>query len=288
MVVFIFLALRRAGNKIGDLTVLAMPPYVLERDRRDAAPDTGVDTLAKRPLKALFFDVDDTLYSSTDFAANARRQAAQAMIRTGLKVDEETLLAELDEVIKEFGSNDDKHFDKLLRRMPEETFPSGSRMFIVAAGIIAYHQCKFRSFSPYEDALEVMKRLHEKGLPMGIISAGVPVKQVEKIIRLNLLPLIRFEHIFITESVGIAKTNPKIYMRACRSVGAKPQECGYVGDNPQVDIDVPHRIGMRTFFSRRGGKYENLPGIVEPDHVVHNFWDLLDIIENQYEIIPNA
>ena len=244
--------------------------------------------MAKKPLKALFFDIDDTLYSSTEFAANARRQAAQAMIRTGLKVDEETLIHELDEIIAEFGSNDDRHFDKLLRRMPREAVPAGAHNFIVGAGIIAYHQCKFRSFSPYEDALEVMKRLHEKKLILGIISAGILMKQVEKILRLNLLPLIDCNHIFITESVGIAKTNPKIYMYACRSVGAVPQECGYVGDNPAVDIDVPHRIGMRTFFSRRGGKYENTPGAAEPDHVIHNFWDLLEIIEKQYEIVPHA
>ncbi len=244
--------------------------------------------MAKKPLKALFFDVDDTLYSSTDFAANARRLAAQAMIRTGLKVDEETILRELEEIIIEFGSNDDRHFDKLLRRMPKEAFHPAAKLFIIGAGIIAYHQCKFRSFSPYEDALEVMKRLHEKKLTLGIITAGVAMKQVEKILRLNLQPLVDFNHIFITESVGIAKTNPKIYMLACRSVGAKPEECGYVGDKPSVDIDVPHRIGMRTFFSRRGTKYQNAPGVAEPDHVIQNFWDLMDILDTQYEIVPRG
>ncbi|MDR0363348.1 MAG: HAD-IA family hydrolase [Planctomycetota bacterium] len=244
--------------------------------------------MSKKPLKALFFDIDDTLYSSTDFAANARRQAAQAMIKSGLKIDEESLLEELDEVIREFGSNDEKHFDKLLRRMPDGAYPEGSRLFVIMAGVIAYHQCKFRSFSPFEDALEVLKRLHDKGLALGIISAGVPVKQVEKIIRLNLLPMIDYNHIFITESVGIAKTNPKIYMRACRSLGADPAECGYVGDNPLVDVDIPRRIGMRTFFSRRGGKYVNLPGKTRPDHVIHNFWDLWDIVEREYEIKHHA
>ncbi len=244
--------------------------------------------MAKKILKALFFDIDDTLYSSTEFAANARRQAAQAMIRTGLRVDEATLIQELEEVISEFGSNDDKHFDKLIQRLPKEACPPGSRMFIVGAGIIAYHQCKFRSFSAFEDALEVLRQLHEKGLALGIISAGVPVKQVEKILRLGLLQFFKYDHIFITEAVGIAKTNPKIYVQACRAVGASPQECGYVGDNPLVDIDVPHRIGMKTFFSRRGGKYENVPGSVQPDHVIHNFWDLLDCLETNYEIGAHA
>ncbi len=244
--------------------------------------------MAKKPLKGLFFDIDDTLYSSTEFAANARRQAAQAMIRTGLKVDEETIIEELEEIISEFGSNDDRHFDKLIRRMPREACPENARVYIIGAGIIAYHQCKFRSFFPFEDATEVLRRLQEKKLTMGLITAGVAVKQVEKILRLGLLQFFKYEHIFVTESVGIAKTNPKIYMLACRSIGAKPEECGYVGDKASVDIDIPHRIGMKTFFSRRGGKYENIPGSVQPDHVIHNFWDLLDVLESNYEIVPHA
>lgn len=244
--------------------------------------------MAKRSLKALFFDIDDTLYSSTDFANKARQQAIQAMVKTGLKIDEASLMEELLEVIREFGSNDEGHFDKLLRRLPPETIPDGARQFIVMAGVIAYHQCKFRDFEPYADALEVMRRLHERGLVLGVISAGVPAKQVEKILRLNLLPLLDCNRIFITESVGIAKTNSKIYARACRSVGASPTDCGYVGDNPVVDIDIPHRIGMRTFFSRRGGKYETVVGDVEADHVIHNFWDLMDVIDREYEIVPHA
>ena len=244
--------------------------------------------MAKRPLKALFFDIDDTLYSSTDFANKARHQAVQAMVKTGLRIDEESLMGELLEVIREFGSNDDGHFDKLLQRLPPAAIPDGARQFVIMAGVIAYHQCKFRSFEPYADVLEVMRRLHERGLTLGVISAGVPRKQVEKILRLNLLPLFDCNRIFITEAVGIAKTNSKIYVNACRSADAIPSECGYVGDHPLIDIDIPHRIGMRTFFSRRGGKYETLVGDVEADHVIHNFWDLLDAIDREYEIVPHA
>jgi putative hydrolase of the HAD superfamily len=244
--------------------------------------------VAKKKLRALFFDVDDTIYSSTDFAAAARRQAMQAMIRAGLRIDEQTLLEELDEVIAEFGSNDNRHFDKLLRRFPPEAIPPGGSLFIVGAGVIAYHQCKNNSFTPYEDALEVMRRLRDKGLRLGIVSAGIAMKQAEKILRLGLLPMIRPEHVFITEEVGIAKSNTKIYAMACRAIGVPPRECGYVGDNPAVDIDVPSRIGMHTFVSRRGGKYDNAPGSADPEHVIHNFWDLLDILEKEYEIIGHV
>ena len=244
--------------------------------------------MAKKALKALFFDIDDTIFSSTGFAATARQQAIQAMIKAGLKMDEKSLSNELDEIISEFGSNYDKHFDRLIQRLPSDVIDENAKLLIVASGMIAYHQCKFRGFAPYEDALEVIKRLHERKLCLGIITAGVDIKQAEKIVRLGLLPFVEPRHIFITEAVGISKTSTKIYMRACRAANVKPEECGYVGDNPVVDVDIPHRIGMKTFLSRRGGKYEKVQGEAKPDHIIHNFWDLLEIIEKEYEIVAHV
>jgi len=243
--------------------------------------------MAKRQLKALFFDLDDTVYSITDFVAAARVQAVQAMIRAGLRGDEAVIRQELDEIVAEFGSNDERHFDKLLRRLPPEAIPEGGGLIVVAAGMVAYHQCKNRGLAPYEDAAETLRRLKEKRLLLGIVSAGVPIKQAEKVVRLGLHHLVEARHIHITEASGVAKTNPKIYVRACRAAGARPEECAYIGDNPVVDVDVPHRIGMRTFLSRRSGKYATVHGEVKPDHIVHNFWDLLEIIEREYEIVPH-
>ena len=71
--------------------------------------------MTSRPLKAIFFDIDDTLFSTTEFAEKARKESIARMIRYGLKVSEKDALYELREVINEFSSNYDKHFDKLLR-----------------------------------------------------------------------------------------------------------------------------------------------------------------------------
>jgi hypothetical protein len=56
-------------------------------------------------LRALFLDIDDTLYSTSEFAAAARRAALDAMIRHGLRISLDDAVAELAEVIAEFGSN---------------------------------------------------------------------------------------------------------------------------------------------------------------------------------------
>ena len=40
-------------------------------------------------LKAVLFDIDDTLFSTTHFARTARRNAVRAMVAAGLDVTEE-------------------------------------------------------------------------------------------------------------------------------------------------------------------------------------------------------
>ncbi len=242
--------------------------------------------MSKKRLKAIYFDVDDTVYSITEFAYTARRNAIKAMIDAGLKIDEEEAFLELMQVIKEFGSNHSQHYDKLLKRFPPEILEGLNPLIIKTAGIVGYHQTKAREFAPYGDAIEVLKILKHRGLRLGIITAGMEIKQAEKIYRLGLHEIVAHDFMFITDHIGIAKTNPKLYMRACRKAGASPEEVMYIGDNPPVDIDVPAKLGMQTILSRRGGKYISTQGEMTPTYTVDNFYDVLDIIESDYEIIP--
>jgi len=48
-----------------------------------------------RELKAVLFDIDDTLFSTSDFADHARRNAIRSMIQYGLRMDEEAAYREL-------------------------------------------------------------------------------------------------------------------------------------------------------------------------------------------------
>ena len=111
-------------------------------------------------LRAIFFDIDDTLYSTSEFSDQARRKSVEAMINMGLKSDPDTLWKELEEIIRDFSSNYEKHFDKLLLRLPRRLYRGINPALIVAAGIAAYHDTKFRYLRPFEDAYEVLKELN--------------------------------------------------------------------------------------------------------------------------------
>ena len=84
-----------------------------------------------KPLDAVFFDIDDTLFSTTVFADKARRNAVDAMIRAGLRVDRADAMRELEEVIAEFSSNYGSHFDKVLDRLGADAYQGHNRAVIV-------------------------------------------------------------------------------------------------------------------------------------------------------------
>jgi putative hydrolase of the HAD superfamily len=107
-------------------------------------------------LKAIFFDIDDTLYSTYEFSEMARENAIKAMIGAGLRMSKEELRQELDEIVSEFSSNYEHHFDKLLMRIPRRLYKGANPSILIAAGVVAYHDTKFRYLNVYDDVLEVL------------------------------------------------------------------------------------------------------------------------------------
>ncbi len=237
-----------------------------------------------RELGAIFFDIDDTLYSTSQFAAQARKNAVEAMRLHGLNLPGEILLRELEEVISEFSSNYEHHFDKLLLRVPPSSYEGINPVILVSAAVVAYHDTKFRQLEAYPDVREVLEKLSRTELILGVITAGPAVKQAEKLMRLGLLPYINREAIFISDQIGISKPNVKLYRWACVKSGVDPKQAMYIGDNPVNDIDPPKRLGMITVRNRRSGKYRNLEGETVPDYEIEDFYDLLNILKRDFGV----
>ncbi|HLX63891.1 MAG TPA: HAD family hydrolase [Planctomycetota bacterium] len=239
--------------------------------------------MSKHPLALITFDIDDTLYASTDFARLARENALKAMIATGLNVSLDQAAAELDEIVAEFTSNDEKQFDRLLERLPKSCSCDFNAAVLVAIGVAAYHDTIHESFMPYEDGVEAFKRLHARGFALGVATQGKTIKQAEKIARLRILPFLHKRAIFFSDQLGISKSSPKFFRRAAEMFGADPRTCMHIGDRPDRDIDPPNTAGWLTVLNRRSGRYHARPGATPPAHEIQNFWDFIELIEKGYE-----
>ncbi len=234
-------------------------------------------------IDAVFFDIDDTLCATTAFAQRARRNAVRAMLAAGLQGDEERVYRELEEVIAEFSSNYEHHFDKLLLRLPETALADHNPALVVAAGVAAYHDTKFRELAPFPGVRELLADLRRANVRVGIITHGLTVKQAEKLVRLGLVPHLDPSAIFISDQIGVAKPNPKIYQMALERCGVAAARALYVGDNPRNDVIPPRQLGMRTCWARLVRKHE-LGDAPRPDFEIESFAELRTILREQLQL----
>ena len=234
-------------------------------------------------LRAVLFDIDDTLFPTSVFAERARRKAVEAMVAAGLDVDVEEAYGELEEVVQEFTSNYDRHFDQLILRLGDRLKEGVHKAIVIASGVQAYHATK-RHLDPFPDVVRALEKLRATDLVRGVVSNGLTVKQAEKLVRLGLSDSFSPNAIFISEEIGVAKPHPRIFVVACEHLGIEPAEAMYVGDSPVKDVDAAHEAGLLTCLRRGDGKYAGQIGRHEPDHAVESFDRLVEILRDDYDI----
>jgi putative hydrolase of the HAD superfamily len=180
-------------------------------------------------IKAIFFDIDDTLYDTSGFAKLARKAALNVMIDAGLplKSDEAYLL--LREIIDEYGSNYDKHFNVLTKRVFGEERP-----LLIALGMITYHNVKFALLRLFPQTTRTLIYLKKQGYDLGVISNGITIKQWEKLIRLDLHHF--FDHVITSEEAGVEKPDKRIFEVALEKMGSKGEESVMIGNKFSEDI----------------------------------------------------
>lgn len=226
-------------------------------------------------IKAVFFDVDDTLYDSTLQAETARKNAIKAMIGAGLSLSEEEAMKSLKRIVKKFGSNYPRHFNELLKETGHDDNPH-----IIAAGLVAYHNTKLTYLVPFRDTVPTLLSLRDRKYRLGAITNGLAVKQWEKLIRLGVQHV--FDVVIISEETGLEKPGPEIFRLALKKMGCKPGEAAMLGDRIDRDIAGANKAGMLTIQLLKGRR-KNLPKTPEeePDYVVPDLRDILDILEKE-------
>jgi putative hydrolase of the HAD superfamily len=219
--------------------------------------------------KNVLFDIDDTLFPSTEFSALARKNAINAMISMGLDADFERLNSLLAAIIKEKGSNYPGHFDLLCRRM--ELARPGR---FIAAAVAAYHDTK-ASIAPFPKVPPTLLALKQAGYRLYVATSGSSIKQWDKLIRLRIA--LFFDDVFVSEDIGHEK-GKDFYRKIVKELRAGPDDCLMVGDKEDGDIVPAKAVGMRTarIFA---GKYSSQPTVA--DHSISDISELLAILKKR-------
>lgn len=192
-------------------------------------------------IKAVFFDIDDTLYDTSGFAKLARKAALRAMIDAGLPLTDKDAYLLLREIIKEKGSNYNKHFNILTKRVLGEENP-----LLIARGMITYHNVKFALLRLFPDTMSTLIYLKKNNYQLGVISNGLTIKQWEKLIRLDLYHF--FEDVITSEEAGSEKPDIEIFQMALNRMGCQAEKSVMVGNKFSEDIMGAINAGMSTIL----------------------------------------
>ncbi len=234
------------------------------------------------------FDLDDCLFDSTGLSHRARIKGIDAMINLGLNIEREKGIQILEEIVQEYGSNYSEHYNVFFRRINHlessiETIPYNDQYRYIAAAVMAYHKEKIDKIKLYKDVRPCLKKLRKRGIKTAIATDGLPIKQYEKILRLEINDLIDF--VAISDEIGIRKPNPKLFEYFLNKFGLKGKETVYIGDRLENDIRPAIENNIHAILIHRGGKYDlnveksSIPEKWKPQYEISNLDQLLPIID---------
>jgi putative hydrolase of the HAD superfamily len=220
-------------------------------------------------IKAVVFDLDNTLVDFMKMKRRAIEEAIPAMIDAGLKITPEYANKIIDEIYKEQGIEYQQVFDEFLKRVLHEV-----NYQILAAGIVAYRRAREAALKPYPHVYATLNQLLKMGIKMGVLS-DAPIK--EAWLRLAYL---NFHHIFdavVTfDETGERKPSPIPFKIILKRLQVKPQEALMVGDWAERDIVGASDVGMKTAFARYGDTFNTESH--NADYDLKDFSEIEDII----------
>ena len=222
-------------------------------------------------IKALIFDLDDTLYDcSGALVDSARRRAAKAMVEAGLPCSEEEAYRLQVEITARHGPRY-RVFDQIADH-------HGMGPELVEAALLAYNRDEVEDIKPFPDVISTLRNLRAQGYTVFLVTSGVHQRQERKIDILGLEPY--FDEICINDSERGAALE-ECYMDFLTRYGLTPQECLVVGDRIHAEIRVANYLRMST-VQMVHGRYKSLPPkdkFEEPDFRIYRICELHEVLK---------
>lgn len=196
-------------------------------------------------IKAVIFDLDNTLIDFLKFKRVSMEEAVDAMIDAGLDISKKKALRIIYGIYNEFTMEDSNIFQKFLEKV------NGSIDYkILAYGINAYRKARFGVISPYPRTVSTLIKLKENGIKLAIVSDAPKIKAWLRLTSMRIDPL--FDIVVTYDDTGEYKPSRKPFVKAIEALNLKPEDCMMVGDSIERDIEGARNIGMKTCFAKYG------------------------------------
>lgn len=227
----------------------------------------------KSPIRALSFDLDDTLWAIEPTILRAEQLLHDWLQRHHPEIPALFTPVALRELTRAAAT-----------RWPEQAHDRGGlrraalRLAAEQVGIVERF-CEHTAFEVFQharnqvelfpEALPVLNRLRVR-YPLVALSNGNAD-----------LTRIGIDHLFVLalnpETTGTAKPDPAMYHAACEALGVAPEEVLHIGDDPRLDVQGAAGAGMRTAWFNPGQR--GWPGGPRPDAEIRELTQLEPLLE---------
>lgn len=204
-------------------------------------------------IKAVIFDVDDTLYSYTKAHAAAFEEVL-SYAKEQLGVSPEVFSELHQKVQKDLKAsigdvaavhNRIIRYQNILENQGLPIHPHALKLYELYWGTL------MKVAVPSPGAPEIMKSLKEQGIRIGIGTDMTSYMQYKKLESLGLMGYVDF---FVSsEEAGVEKPAPAFFALCAAKAGCERQECLFVGDNLKKDVLGPIKAGLRAAWYRPDG-----------------------------------
>ncbi|MCU5704657.1 HAD family hydrolase [Bacillus wiedmannii] len=125
---------------------------------------------------------------------------------------------------------------------------------------------------PFQNMHELLQRLTEQNIKIGIITNGFTDFQMNNLRALNIHTYTNT--ILVSEAEGIKKPHPEIFERALKKLDVNATECLYVGDHPENDVLGSEQVGILGVWKR-----DSFWGDFEHSRMVNDLLEVLSFLE---------
>ncbi|MBI2657380.1 TIGR02253 family HAD-type hydrolase [Candidatus Woesearchaeota archaeon] len=220
-------------------------------------------------IKAVIFDLDNTLIDFMTMKKLSCDAAVTAMIGAGLNVNKEKAMKELFRLYDKYGLEKKTIFQKFLKRMAKKIDYE-----VLASGIVAYRRVRSGFLEPYPHVSEVLFDIKRRGIKLAIVSDAPRLKAWIRLVSMKINHL--FDVVVTYEDTKEFKPSTKPFKIAFKRLKIKAGQCLMVGDRPERDIKGAKRLGMLTCFARYGNPAASSS---EADYEINDIKELLEILE---------
>lgn len=191
-------------------------------------------------LKAVVFDLDDTLYSEKEYVKSGYFAVSQMLPQ-----------------IKNAEAKLWKLFEDKKSAIDELLISEGIYSDELKQKCLETYRCHLPAIHLYDGVVEILAQLRKRGLLLGIITDGRPEGQWAKIRALKLTPYIN--HIIVTDELGgveYRKPNKKAFVLLKELFNVRFAEMCYVGDNIRKDFIPCEQLNIKPiYFVNKDGLY---------------------------------